>query len=637
MLRFIHSDFELDLTYLKVSFTDENQRFQDTLTKEITFPFDIDLHSDFVMLSGFSNHYNVQGNKTIFIGHLDRDGEIVRCALKIQQAKGHLASAIITTETNELTSFDKKLNELPLETAIVNDIVATAVSVIEKAYPETNYNFPMVHTDKYDPSSAEWNGFEKVINRYQEGVFVSSAIDEEFNIDIIRNIMQPLPYLMHILKVGFLESNLELAGDILEDQLLQKALMFRDGSYFKRLSAEAIPFRLENDEWQEEIYVRNGVTHVLFYKEITIERKGEYNVFGDIKSASYRATPFDEWGTDVKILLRKLSGSEEEILLDFNQAAPNFPPEVLENQITMFLKMRTHEIDELLSFEVGDKLAITKVEMRRNTLPPLTPDYPETCSLELLPVRYREADGTPILMVQNLNEIDLKRVVPEMTFRDLVTVLKNWFNYDFVPEAGLAIMNKIGPQLDRSGAADLSHLDIEEPMRTFHEDRTFELLFADGKSDENYKYDSIFVNAQGAVVNDYIKKDSTKQISIDALPLPIATRGSISTAHAFTDETSKLRILFYDPIIEGASPVAHEEPDALIPKVYENCFSDWLYFRTNSVGYEWDFVESVERFAGVSVNTMIYAFSNFHLFTEMERERVDPLFWRVTAKSESLP
>jgi hypothetical protein len=61
-----------------------------------------------------------------------------------------------------------------------------------------------------------------------------------------------------------------------------------------------------------------------------------------------------------------------------------------------------------------------------------TPDYPEGYSL-LIPIRFRNQDGSPIISTLNLNEIDLKKVVPDMTFRDLIMIIKNWKNYEFIP------------------------------------------------------------------------------------------------------------------------------------------------------------------------------------------------------------
>jgi hypothetical protein len=61
---------------------------------------------------------------------------------------------------------------------------------------------------------------------------------------------------------------------------------------------------------------------------------------------------------------------------------------------------------------------------KRDYTPSITPDYPEAISLKLIPIRFRNQDGSPIISTLNLNEIDLKKVVPDMTFRDLIMIIK---------------------------------------------------------------------------------------------------------------------------------------------------------------------------------------------------------------------
>jgi hypothetical protein len=56
------------------------------------------------------------------------------------------------------------------------DNIEEAVSVLSKSYPETNYNFQMIHTDRYDPTSSEWMDFGQIINKYTVGAFVTNEL-----------------------------------------------------------------------------------------------------------------------------------------------------------------------------------------------------------------------------------------------------------------------------------------------------------------------------------------------------------------------------------------------------------------------------------------------------------------------------
>jgi hypothetical protein len=636
MLVFIHANFKLDLTYLSVTFTEINQWFKDDLSTETSIPFDLYLDADLSKNSGFQSHYNANQNQTIFSGYLDKDGELKAAVLQFLSKKGDFINAVINAGTDNFPSFDKKLSELNLETKTVENIVTDAVSLISKEYPETNYNFPMVHTDKYDPTNEEWHGFEKTINKYVSGEFLANTLDLETNIDSIRNIMQPLPYLMHIIKTGVEDAGCTLAGDILEDRDLQQALPFRDGEYYKQTTKEETPLVYKNNEYDALAFINNSFQYVRFEKEVTVTKKGDYILFGTIYSLVYSARKDPAWSHDryrcssLEISIVKISGGITTPLASFLQYREGAGTQNLR------LDIKENSFDVPVSFEEGDIIRIIKIEPKRDYTPSKTPDYPEAISLKLIPVRFRYPDGSPIISTLNLNEINLKQVVPDMTFRDLIMIIKNWKNYEFIPVGKVIYMNRIELKLNRESAVNLSEFEIEEPEQTFHEDRQFELAFTDGKAHEVYKYDSILVSKDSVIVNNYTVKDTVNTIKIDALPLPVIARNGITTALSYEDETSKLRVVFMKSMPAGGTPVAYWNEAVLIPAVYISDYEDWLSFRINSVGWNWDFVMSVEKFREITIQSLIYAYSNYHIFSEIEKERLNSMFWRITAKSESL-
>jgi hypothetical protein len=273
MLVFIHDSFKLDLTYLNVTFTELNQWFKDDFSTETSIPFDLYLDSELSKNSGFQAHYNANKNKTIFSGYLDKDGELKAAVLQFLSIKGSFINAIINAGTDNFPSFDKKLSELLLETKPVDNIIEEAVSVLSKSYPETNYNFQMIHTDRYDPTSSEWMGFGQIINKYTAGAFVTNELQLDTNVDLIKNIMQPLPYLMHVVNAGIVDAGFKLAGDILEDPDFNQALLFRDGNYYQQTTKEEVPFVYKNNEFDTLASNDNGFQYVTFSKQITIEKK----------------------------------------------------------------------------------------------------------------------------------------------------------------------------------------------------------------------------------------------------------------------------------------------------------------------------------------------------------------------------
>jgi hypothetical protein len=632
MLVFIHDNFKLDLTYLNVTFTELNQWFKDDFSTETSIPFDLYLDSELSKNSQFQAHYNANKNQTVFIGYLDKDGELKAAVLKFISIKGNFISAMINAGTSNFPSFDKKLSELKLENKSVDNLIDNAVALISKGYPETNYNFPMVHTDKYDSTSEEWHGFEKIINKYTAGQFLTNTLGSNTNVDSIRNIMQPLPYLMHVVNAGVIDAGFTLAGDILEDTDFNQALLFRDGNYYQQMIKEEVSVAYKNADFDNLSYQNNGFQYVTFSKQITIEKKGDYILFGDINSLVYSARKNPAWShnryrcSDLFITIKK----NNTVISTIAQAKQG------EGRQNIEMGNRVDSFDIPISFEVGDVLKITKTEPRRDLSPSPTPDYPEAISLKIIPVRFRNTDGSPIISTLNLNEINLTRVVPDMTFRDLIMIIKNWKNYEFIPVDDVIYMNRIKLKLNRDAAIDISEFDIEEPERIFHDDRQFELIFTDGKSNAAYKYDSVLVSNESVIINNYTASDTVKSIKIDALPLPVITRNGVTTALSYEDETSKLRVVCMKPMPAGGTPVGHWNENVLVTSIYENEYKDWLNFRINSLEWNWDFVISVEKFREVSIQTLIYAYSNYHILSEMEKERLNSMYWRITAKTESL-
>lgn len=635
MLVFIHNNFRLDLTYLKVTFSDENQWFKDDFSTEISFPFEFELDSVFSKESGFEGHYNASDNPTLFPGILDKDGVLVDAILKFDSKIGSKISAMINAGLSNFPSFDKKLSELPLEQKPVADIIAEANATIIKEYPDSNYNFPMIHTDKYDPAG-DFLGFEKIFNKYTNGAFVENVLDTESNADLIKNIIQPLPYKMHVLKTGIEAAGYTLEGDILNDEDLNKGLLFRDGSYFVNNTKTEIPIVYNNNQYDSLYFQDNSFQYVLFTKDTVVDKKGDYLIYGSIFSLIYTARKSPAWSHDryrcskLYISIEKVVAGVPTALFTFGQDRQEGGTQNLQKEI------REDVVEVAVSFNVGDIIRITKYEPKRDYVPSETPEYPEAISLQLIPLRYRNADGSPIMSVLPLNQIDLTKVVPDMTFKDYVTAIKNWGNYGFVPNGKVIRMDIIDSELDRSTAIDFSDFDIPEPKQTYHESRRFELIFSDGKSNETYKYDSVLVSKESTVINDYILKDTDSSIKIDALPLPVITRDSITTAFSFEDTPSKMRVVYMKKIATGGSPVTFENVNVYLPNVAQTKFKNWLHFRINSIGWEWEFFISVEKFREITLQSLIYAYKNYHIFSDIQKERINKSWWRISAKTESL-
>lgn len=627
MIKFIPTDydFEVDLTFLELTFNEQNSILSKENSSAYSFPFT--MNSDF--WDKVTNlHTTAADRVTSFQGLLNLDGEIVTATLKLETKKGNQIPCIILAGVEKLPSFDTNLSDLDLDTFDVPNIKDHALDVINQDWPAVTHNFPMIHTDSYDPTGEEFFEFGQIINKFESGAFVESILNEE-GVDEIRNIMQPFPYLLHVLKKGFEASGKNLQGDVLTDPSIKTALLIRDGKYYNSLSKEEINLTIKNAENEGVEYVKSGIEHVKFQKDFIVEKKGDYILFGQIVNLIWKANLLGVNMTDIDIKIHKISGGISTLLYSWEVNG-------VDGIIDLKKSTKIRNIDIDVSLEVGDIIRVYKIEPRRDQLPEsITPEYPDAAYLKLVPVRYRYPDGSPILSVLDINKIELTKCVPDIKFGDLVDIVSKYWNLYLKEDGDTVYLNYVNLS-NRTNAIDMSSTEIAEPLQTFKDERSYELMFTDGKSNTNYLYDSMYFKKELTSTNNYTPEKTSTPISIDALPYPIITRNGVTTAIAFDNEPAKVRFAFYKSNDVGDEPVCYNNQNATIPGLYNQRYKDWINFMLNSTPFEWDFIISVERWRNISINSIIYAYDNFHLFSEIEKQRINRLYWRISAKTETI-
>jgi hypothetical protein len=359
----------------------------------------------------------------------------------------------------QLPSFEKMLSELSLEKFDLpagTTIYEHAETIISKTWPEVNYNFPQVHVDKYDPTDALWNGFQGIINNRMDGFFLTNTVDIIEDITYNRNVMQPLPYWIHIIQRGMIDTGYELSGEILEDPRLQKACLFADVDYFSRPSTqEGITISQMSEDAVEINYNnRKRGKAARYYSKTILVDQGKYNISGTIKALRY-----SNFGTYFIIKYRNsilysqsssstglFQGSQfrdYDIDFDFETIADSNPNEII--------------IEGYQYFTVEEQIINLSVSV----------------------LRLNDSTGVAIPTIGNENKVDLTKAVPKITFQDFIKVVKNWFNYDLTIVGKLAIMNPIELQINYNDASDMRHTEIKKPYIKYSQGISFLLKFTD--------------------------------------------------------------------------------------------------------------------------------------------------------------
>ena len=607
MSKILASNFELDLSPFGISETINNTIFADTFFTKYTLPFEIDITKDIDVAFDFISVVTAVSKSKIECKFVEHD-EIHDAILSVTQVEQKL-SCEIQYGFEEYPSFKKKLSELSLEhfdLAPGVTIYEHAETIIPLGWPTTNYNFPQVHTDKYDPSESLYNGFEKVINNRKLGAFLINEYDDVEEINFNRNIMQPLVAPLHILQRGFIDGGYELDGDILNDERLQKALIYADVDYFHKMEAPSEYIFVMNDP-------ADGTELAPYYFQwqktltITLTEKTLYKFIGEIGIA--RSADPEQY---VRVYVN-------EVLVYNNTITPGTP---------VFANVPV-DFNAILNVGVNTIVYDSKqrMEFYANRI---------ISDLFVNPIALLDSFDVPYSTIVNEPNVDLRRAVPDMTFQDYVKFFKNYLNYDINGIVGNKLfMNKVQNNLDQNDVVDLSYSQIQYPVRKPNEQKTFLLKFQDIDS-TTYSYKQVLHKSDGYITENIVFDEETNStIEINGLPLPLTTRNAVTTAHAFENNQSKVYLVHYDGIFNGNN-LARANDNYLLPEVYLEYWIRWLQFRTGSTEFDWLFIVNEIQMRDIKIKSKIFAYQRLHLIKSIQKNEVRPNIFEVELITETL-
>lgn len=512
MRKLIHSSFELDLSPFKISDTEENNWFSDSFFLKYSFPFEIDLEEDLDIAFGFISQYNSDQVETYFDLLYVHGNSIEKAVLEIESHQDKL-SCVLRYGFEQLPSFEKKLSELSLEKITLDTgvtIYQHAETIITQTWPAVNYNFPQIHVDKYDVNDELWEHFGGVLNNRVSGDFLQNTVDTVNDITYNRNIIQPLPYILHVLQRGMIDAGYVLSGKILTDELIMKVSLYGDVDYFKKPNIqEPIDVYQVSVDAVETIpsteYTTLNVSKYLF--NTNLATTGKYNINGDI-----------EIRCSNKVSTYFIIKYRNTIIYEFHNQR-------ISNRTPLIIYYKNINID--LFFETIADLNINDISIESIGVQSVNRTIMD---LSIALIRVNDAYGVATPSVINENKVDLTKAVSDITFGDFVKVVKNWFNYDLDVVGNLAIMNPIENEINYNDTEDLQFSEIKKPLRKFTQGASFLLKFQD-IDNSNYTFLPVFQNKESIVNSGYKVDDKTTTIEINGLPLPLLTRNGAQTSY----------------------------------------------------------------------------------------------------------
>lgn len=628
MRKVIHSNFQLDLSSKKITDISENPIFSDKFSTKYSYPIEIDLEDDLDIAFGFISFYNSSTPLTYIDVTYVHNDVLSPAILEVEQIQGRKMQITISWGFEEFPSWNKKLSELPLDKFEVANIYTHAAGIISQTYPAVNYNFPQIHTDKIDTDDDIWFAFEKILNNFKDGAFLENYVDTIEDITYNKNIMQPLPYLVHVLKKGFEDGGYTLDGSFINHPLIKKICLYSDATYFTTfeqesysvmtMSEDAVVYQEEIHHtftipptftWQQPTVVVNPSQKVATYSSVTtILSPGKYRIIGTITMYSMR----------------------------FKQAffKIKYRGTVIQSFISFYNNVRFNGVKIERNVDIVFE---TLSDLEPNEITIESEQYPSSekviFDININPIRLHDMSGDAIPTVLNPNQIDLTRAVADITFGDLVTALKNWFNLNLDYDSNTAYLNFTQEDIDLARLKEFNLFEIMEPLRKIQKGNSYVLKFQDVNSKE-YSFVPVYHSFDTISNSGYVVNEKTTEIQINGYPLPLAFRNGIQTAHAFEESNDKVQLVIYDGLTSGIN-IAKDPTDLLLPSVHENFWRKFFERRINAQNFQWSFLADSFEILGLSVKDKLSCYSNIHLIKSISKTEIEPEIFEVEIETEA--
>ena len=596
-IRFIGDKVNLDLSRTKLTIQESNSMVNDKMFTKFTFPYTQEVDEEVIYQLGDIISYEAQIENEIK-GFFYIENKTSEAVNYITDIEGTEVTGQIDYGLDDVPNFNKKLSELPLENFKVDDIYKFAKEICGKKYPEVNYNFPRIYTKKYDPSSKMWDAFSGYYNDLKDdGSEMRRNYIDETNQEIYNvNIIHPMPHFIYLLKAGFRDAGYELKGDILTDEDLQNEYVFSGGQYFSTLSQTKYAESLGLVEYESLFSVNVSLWKFKFgrYKKVVpITKPGNYKIFGTFY--------FNKLGLDLPHFAKIFVGG---------------------NEIwSKFIKSK-HVVDGVVSFSIDVYIPITPsnidfyIETRYDD-----GDFNQVlqCSVISKELEANDVPKEESGVVTNLNEVDLRRAVPEITFGDLVNFARNCLNYDLTPIGKTIVMNKI-QVADINNVEDFEFAEIKKPKRNTLPRRSFLLKYVD--LDNSAKLDQMFFDKDGPKLNG-TPNDSTITIEANGYPMPVelAKPNGYKTGIVKKDSSDCVQLVHYEGLQNGQNN-ATANPNLFYPTLFEKRWRRWLRQRIYGMEFVWRFLVNPAFFAKYSIKNYIFCYNQNHIIKSWTKEYI---------------
>lgn len=592
------------------TFVEENPRFKDSFWTNYTLPIDYYYTRDFLSQFGqYSSLKNVN-LKRIYEGIHLFEGKPRKAKMEILEFKKESIKFQIDSGFDNLPNFDTQLKDLPLLDIKVNDIYDHANEVVRKKYPDTFYNFPKIYTDQYNLDEEAYKHFDSMINNRIDlesntgKVFPRNRVENETDV-YNKNIIHPLPYLLYVLQIGFKDAGFRLEGDILQDPHLMQRLIWSGKNYHNTGEQKEHKINI----FQQEFFNMNNLRGE-WIKKITIPAPGKYNIIMNCQAKDIHG----RWSNGVlSIQSHKVEALKTEKQFTFNQNTQR-------KDLTIFISEDEAENGAEIILRYQGVVQKNQYDHEGKNL--------GVMQIAFAPIRQHSTNGVAIPYIFNENRVNLKKSVPDMTFGELVTTIKNLRNYDLIFEGNKAIMNLIKVTEKTTDLKDFRAFEVENPIRAFNEKVSFNLTFPE--TDNTIK--NIYIDQKGYHINYKNIPQTSTEININVFCLPMTIFRGAWTAKAYSD--FGLMLVYYDGLNEYGDNHA-TNPAGLMDEDLAKHLYPWFKNRLTNFVYKWSFITEKNKLRQYDIRSEIFCYGKRHLIKSWTKKSLSQDLYAVEIETET--
>lgn len=585
-IKFISEGRSLDLSGKELSVSESNSMISDKMFTKYLFPFDFYMDDQFKREFGDYSSFDAFNLPKTISGQILYENSYRLAKLNILGCEGNYLTCQIDFGFEEIPNFDKQLKELPLEKYPVDNIHTFAANIAGQLYPQTNFNFPRLYTAQFSPNDTTWDAFNGYINDMNND---GTALKNNYTTDDGEiynvNIVHPMPHILYLLKTGFQDAGYQLGGEILTDPLLQNLWVYSATEYFSRLTLRKLGLLINVMDYEEEKKFLFSIWNFGVYnKTVKIPKPGNYRLIANVR--------LNDKGLGVLSFIKIKLGNN-----------------LLLNRSVSGALTFTFETD-ISTISENEELNVTGFRALFGA------DIEYFCELTLVSKNTYENEentGEDNGVITNLNQIDLTRAVPEITFGELLNRVRNFFNYDVELVDNTIVMNRIrGAKKNNIKVVPEKFLALE-PQVEFSNKNSFLIKMPDWENEE--KPDSVYYDETGVIVNKEAGElTTTIETNTYALPVYVALPRGQETGVVKSYSTNLLQLVKYNGKT-GIQNNAKPAPELTFPTLFYTNWVEFLRERLNSGKFTWTFIAEDDEL-NFTIKDELSCYQNIHRIKE---------------------